>query len=50
MAAGGQSRRIGPARPRDPPPGALRDLAEEYLRRFPDAAFTAHRVGKVLTR
>jgi hypothetical protein len=31
-------------------PGALRDLAEEHLRKFPDAAFTPHQVGKVLTR
>ena len=31
-------------------PGALRDLVEEHLRKFPDAAFTPHQVGKVLTR
>ena len=31
-------------------PGALRDLVEEHLRQFPDAAFTPHQVGKVLTR
>jgi hypothetical protein len=31
-------------------PGALRDLVEEYLRKFPDAAFTPHQVGKVLSR
>jgi hypothetical protein len=31
-------------------PGALRDLVEEHLRKFPGAAFTPHQVGKVLTR
>jgi hypothetical protein len=31
-------------------PGALRDLVEEHLCKFPDAAFTPHQVGKVLTR
>jgi hypothetical protein len=31
-------------------PGALRDLVEEHLRKFPDAAFTPHQIGKVLTR
>ncbi len=31
-------------------PGALRGLVEEHLRKFPDAAFTPHQVGKVLTR
>ncbi len=31
-------------------PGALRDLVEEHLRKFPDAVFTPHQVGKVLTR
>ena len=31
-------------------PGALRDLVEAHLRQFPDAAFTPHQVGKVLTR
>jgi hypothetical protein len=31
-------------------PGALRDLVEEHLRKFPDAAFTPHQVAKVLTR
>jgi hypothetical protein len=31
-------------------PGALRSLVEEHLRKFPDAAFTPHQVGKVLTR
>jgi DprA winged helix domain len=46
-AAGDQGRRIGPARTR---PGALRDLVEEHLRKFPDTAFTPHEVGKVLTR
>ena len=30
--------------------GALRDLVEEHLRKFPEAAFTPHQVGKVLTR
>ena len=31
-------------------PGALRDLVEEHLRKFPGTAFTQHQVGKVLTR
>jgi hypothetical protein len=31
-------------------PGALRDLVEEHPRKFPDAAFTPHQDGKVLTR
>ena len=31
-------------------PGALRDLVEEHLRRFPDATFTPHQIGKALTR
>ena len=31
-------------------PGALRNLVEEHLRKFPDAAFTPHQVGKALTR
>jgi hypothetical protein len=31
-------------------PGALRDLVEEHLRKFPDTTFTPHQVGKVLTR
>jgi len=31
-------------------PGALRDLVEEHLRKFPDPAFTPHQVSKVLTR
>jgi hypothetical protein len=31
-------------------PGALRDLVEEHLRKFPDTALTPHQVGKVLTR
>jgi hypothetical protein len=31
-------------------PGALRDLVEEHLRTFPDATFTPHQIGKVLTR
>jgi hypothetical protein len=31
-------------------PGALRDLVEEHLRKFPQTAFTPHQVGKVLTR
>jgi hypothetical protein len=31
-------------------PGALRDLVEDHLGKFPDAAFTPHQVGKVLTR
>ncbi len=33
-----------------PRPGALRDLVEEHLRKFPGTAFTPHQVGKVLTR
>jgi hypothetical protein len=31
-------------------PGALRDLVEEHLRKFPGTAFTPHQVGKVLSR
>ena len=31
-------------------PGALRNLVEEHLRKFPDAVFTPHQVGKVLER
>jgi hypothetical protein len=31
-------------------PGALRDLVEEHLRKFPGTAFTPHQVGNVLTR
>jgi hypothetical protein len=31
-------------------PGALRDLVEEHLRKFPGSAFTPHQVGKVLVR
>ena len=31
-------------------PGALHDLVEEHLRKFPGTAFTPHQVGKVLTR
>jgi hypothetical protein len=31
-------------------PGALRDLVEEHLRKFPDTAFTPHQIGKVLIR
>jgi hypothetical protein len=31
-------------------PGALRDLVEEHLRKFPGTDFTPHQVGKVLTR
>jgi hypothetical protein len=31
-------------------PGALRDLVEEHLRKFPEAAFTSHQIGKVLER
>jgi hypothetical protein len=31
-------------------PGALRDLVEAHLRKFPGTAFTPHQVGKVLTR
>ena len=30
-------------------PGALRDLVEQHLRTFPDATFTPHQIGKVLT-
>ena len=31
-------------------PGGLRDLIEQHLRQFPEAAFTPHQIGKVLTR
>ena len=31
-------------------PGALRELVEAHLRKFPSTAFTPHQVGKVLTR
>jgi hypothetical protein len=31
-------------------PGGLRDLVEGHLRQFPEAAFTPHQIGKVLTR
>jgi hypothetical protein len=31
-------------------PGALRELVEEHLRKYPETAFTPHQVGKVLTR
>jgi len=31
-------------------PGALRDLVDDHLRKFPGTAFTPHQVGKVLTR
>jgi len=31
-------------------PGALRDLVEEQLRKFPGAACTPHQIGKVLER
>jgi len=31
-------------------PGGLRDLVEQHLRTFPDAAFTPHQIGKVLAR
>ena len=31
-------------------PGGLRNLVEAHLRQFPDAAFTPHQIGKVLTR
>jgi hypothetical protein len=27
-------------------PGALRDLVEEHLRKFPDTAFTPYQVGR----
>jgi hypothetical protein len=33
-----------------PRPGALRDLVEEHLQKFPGSAFTPHQVGKALTR
>jgi hypothetical protein len=33
-----------------PRPGALRQLVEEYLRKFPDSAFTPYHIGKALTR
>jgi hypothetical protein len=50
-----QGRRVlkAAASGRRPPatrPGALRDLVEEHLRKFPDTAFTPHQIGKVLTR
>jgi hypothetical protein len=31
-------------------PGALRDLVDDHLRKFPGTAFTPHQIGKVLTR
>lgn len=31
-------------------PGALRDLVEEHLRAYPEAASTPHQAAKVLTR
>jgi hypothetical protein len=31
-------------------PGGLRDLVQQHLRTFPDAAFTPHQIGKVLSR
>gem|GEM_PF-1256282 len=43
----------GPASGRRAPatrPGALRDLVEEHLRKFPDTAFAPYQIGKVLTR
>jgi hypothetical protein len=48
---GGRSRPAASGRrARATRPRALRDLVEEHLRKFPDAAFTPHQVGKVLTR
>ncbi len=49
-AGGGRSRPLPPAGVPTTRPGALRDLVEDHLRKFPDAAFTPHQVGKVLTR
>ena len=46
-AAGDQGRRIRSTCPATRP-GALRDLVEEHLRKFPGTAFTPHQVGKVL--
>lgn len=31
-------------------PGGLRDLVAGHLHTFPDASFTPHQIGKVLTR
>ena len=45
LKAAASGRRAPAARP-----GALRDLVEEHLRKFPGTAFTPHQVGKVLTR
>jgi len=48
---GGRSRPPPPAgAPPATRPGALRDLVEDHLRKFPGTAFTPHQVGKVLTR
>lgn len=33
-----------------PRPGALRDLVEQHLYKFPDKEFTAHDIGKVIVR
>ena len=46
IKAAASGRRTAPATR----PGALRDLVEEHLRKYPDSAFTPHQVGKVLTR
>jgi hypothetical protein len=45
LKAVGRGRRAPATRP-----GGLRDLVEQHLRKFPDAAFTPHQVGKVLAR
>jgi hypothetical protein len=46
----GPSPRASTWSPRPARPGALRDLVEEYLRKFPGTAFPPHQVGKVLER
>jgi hypothetical protein len=46
IKAAASGRRAAPATR----PGALRDLVEEHLRKYPGTAFTPHQVGKVLTR
>ena len=45
-----QGRRVIKAAARGRRPGGLRDLIEQHLRQFPEAAFTPHQIGKVLTR
>ena len=46
IEAAASGRRTAPATR----PGALRDLVEEHLRKYPGTAFTPHQVGKALTR